>query len=24
MMPPENLKIDCAPGEYPYDAADSP
>ena len=24
MVPPENLKIDCAPGEYPYDAADSP
>jgi hypothetical protein len=24
MMSPENLKIDCAPGEYLYDAADSP
>jgi hypothetical protein len=24
MMPPENLKIDCVPAEYPDDPADSP
>jgi predicted nucleic acid-binding protein len=23
MVPPENLKIDCVPGEYPGDRADS-
>jgi len=24
MVPPENLKIDCVPAEYPDDPADSP